>query len=99
MDTNKHRITINIAGKDRTFSNMTPEEESLMRIAAKMVTSRVDEYKSKYAGLSDFDALSVTSLIFVTQLIKERRNNESGEFEQRIKELDSTLDEYLKTNL
>ena len=64
-----------------------------------MITNKMDDYKKKYAGLSDQDALSVTSLIFVTQLIKERRNNSVGDFENRIAELNNTLDEYIKTNL
>lgn len=99
MEENRHRITINIAGKDQHFSNITPEEEEFMRMAAKMISSKVEDYKKKFAKLSDQDALSVTSLIFVTQLIKERRNNEAGDFEQRISELNSSLDEYIKTNL
>jgi cell division protein ZapA (FtsZ GTPase activity inhibitor) len=99
MDENRHRITINIAGKDRHFSNIAPEEEEFMRMAAKMITNKMEDYKKKYAGLSDQDALSVTSLIFVTQLIKERRNNSVGDFENRIAELNNTLDEYIKTNL
>lgn len=99
MDANRHRITITIAGKDQHFSNITPEEEEYMRLAAKMISSKVDDYKKKFTRLSDQDALSVTSLIFVTQLIKERRNNEADDFEKRIQELDSTLDEYIKINL
>lgn len=99
MDENRHRITINIAGKDQRFSNISPEEEEFMRMAAKMISSKVEDYKKKFDKLSDQDALSVTSLIFVTQLIKERRNNEAGDFEQRIAELNNTLDEYIKTNL
>lgn len=99
MDENRHRITINIAGKDQNFSNIAPEEEEFMRMAAKMISSKVDEYKKKYTRLSDQDALSVTSLIFVTQLIKERRNNDAGDFEQKISELCNSLDEYIKTNL
>ena len=99
MDENRHKITINIAGKDRTFSNTTPEEESYMRMAAKMITSKVDDYKKKYTGFSDHDALSITALTFVTQLIKERRNNDVGDLEQRIAELNNSLDEYIKTNL
>lgn len=99
MDANRHRITITIAGKDQHFSNITPEEEEYMRLAAKMISSKVDDYKKKFTRLSDQDALSVTSLIFVTQLIKERRNNEADDFEKRIQELNSTLDEYIKINL
>ena len=82
MDENRHRITINIAGKDQNFSNIAPEEEEFMRMAAKMISSKVDEYKKKYTRLSDQDALSVTSLIFVTQLIKERRNNDAGDLQE-----------------
>ena len=99
MDENRHRITINIAGKDQNFSNIAPEEEEFMRMAAKMISSKVDEYKKKYTRLSDQDALSVTSLIFVTQLIKERRNNDAGDFEQKISELSTSRDEYRRTNL
>ena len=99
MDENRHKITINIAGKDRTFSNTTPEEESYMRMAAKMITSKVDDYKKKYTGFSDHDALSITALTFVMQFLKEKRNNEVGDFEKRISELNNTLDGYIKNNL
>ncbi len=99
MDENRHKITINIAGKDRTFSNTTPEEESYMRMAAKMITSKVDDYKKKYTGFSDHDALSITALTFVMQFLKEKRNNEAGDFEKRISELNNTLDGYIKNNL
>ncbi len=99
MEDNRHRITINIAGTDTHFSNITPEEEGYMRMAAKMITHKVEEYKGKFANLSVQDALSVTSLVFVTQLIKERRNNDVGDLEQRITELNNSLDEYIKTNL
>ena len=99
MEDNRHRITINIAGTDRHFSNITPEEEGYMRMAAKMITSKVDDYKKKYTGFSDHDALSITALTFVMQFLKEKRNNEAGDFEKRISELNNTLDGYIKNNL
>ena len=97
MDENRHRITINIAGKDQNFSNIAPEEEEIMRIAAKMINTRVDEYKSRFAHLSDQDAISISSLIFVTQLIKMKRNSEINEMEGRIKDLSDNLDEYIES--
>lgn len=95
MDTNKHSITIDIVGKKHVFKQISPEEESFMRKAASMINSKVEEYMSKYEKISSHDALCITSLIYVTQLLKDRRKNSNNEFEKKLEDLNSNLEEYI----
>lgn len=93
---NKHSVTITIMGRKHTFANISPEEESVMRKAASMINEKVEGYRSKYEKMDGVDALCITSLIFVTQLIKEKKKSSSRDFEQRVEELNKNLEEYIK---
>ena len=95
----KHRVQINFCGKNYAFQMISPEEESDMRSAVKMITQKIEGYKSKYANLLDFDALAISSLRFVSLMIKEKRNNTSNAFSDEIRVLNDRLQEYIDNNI
>lgn len=98
MEGELHKIQITIADKNYPFS-VNPDDEEVMRLAVKMISDRLGTYKNKYSISDNQDALAITVLQFVVQLIKERRNDQSGPVIQEIQFLNNQLDEYIKNNI
>jgi|SRR5574344_1680984 cell division protein ZapA (FtsZ GTPase activity inhibitor) len=95
----KHRVKISFAGKEYSFQMISPDDEADMRSAAKKISQRMDMYKEKFANLADNDALAISSLMFVAQMIKEKRNESSEAFIEEINGLNDRLQEYIANNI
>lgn len=98
MEEELHKIHIMIADRSYPFS-VSPDDEEVMRLAVKKISERLDTYKNKYSISDNQDALAITVLQFVVQLIKERRSDQSGAIVKEIQFLNNQLDEYIKNNI
>lgn len=94
----KHRIQITIADRSYPFS-VAPDQEEIMRLAVKRISERMDNYKKKFALRDNQDALAITALMFVAQMIKEKRTDTSGSLVKELQYLSDQLDEYFENNI
>lgn len=98
MEGELQKIHITIADRSYPFS-IDLKDEEIMRLAAKKISERLDNYKSRYSITDNQDALAITVLQFVVQLLREKKNDVSGSVLKEIQFLDNQLDEYLKNNI
>ena len=85
MTEDKLSIRISIADRYYPLKIVAADEERI-RIAAKRINEKIEQYRRRYAGRDIQDALSMATLQFVIRLI-ESENNEN--IEPLVKELDS----------
>lgn len=97
MEGKKQSIQITIADKTYPFS-IVPEDEEVIRLAVKRISERLDSYKKKFSINDNQDALAVTVLQFVVQLIKEKKSDNSSLLLSEIQSLDNQLGEYIESN-
>ncbi len=98
MDKVLQKINITIADRSYPFS-IDPDDEEVMRVAVKKISERLDSYKSRYSITDNQDALAITILQFVVQMVKERKTDVSGSVIKEIQFLDNQLDDYIKNNV
>jgi Cell division protein ZapA. len=92
----KQRIKIEIA--DRSYPlNIKPEDEEVIRLAAKKINERINYYKNKYPSQDYQDTLSMILLQFAISLIGLEQNNELNGLLNELKLLDKKLNEYIMT--
>jgi len=85
MTEDKLSIRISIADRYYPLKIVAADEERI-RVAARRINEKIDQYRQRYAGRDIQDALSMATLQFVIRLI-ESENNEN--IEPLVKELDS----------
>ncbi len=91
---NKLSINVNIA--DRYYPlRVERSDEEKIRKAAKQITDKVNQYKSKYTDKDIQDFLAMAALQFVTKLYDENNKADISSVIDSVKSLDDELEEYL----
>jgi len=81
------KLSIRISIADRYYPlKIVAADEERIRIAARRINEKIEQYRQRYTGRDVQDALSMATLQFVIRLI-ESENNEN--IEPLVKELDS----------
>jgi len=81
------KLSIRISIADRYYPlKIVAADEERIRIAAKRINEKIEQYRQRYTGRDIQDALSMATLQFVIRLI-ESENNEN--IEPLVKEIDS----------
>ena len=94
----KQRINVNIA--DRVYPlTVKAEEEELVRKAVENINNIVLEYKNKFSKDHDMqDFLAMSSLQFVTKLLKNETKQDLFPLIDEIKLLNIELDEFIENS-
>ncbi len=91
----KLSIRVNVA--DRYYPlKIDREDEEKIRRAAKSINDKVFQYKSKYTDKDTQDFLAMAALQFVIRLIELESKSEDNGLMQKLRDLDSHLEELLK---
>lgn len=91
----KLSIKVNVA--DRYYPlKIERKDEEKIRKAANLINEKVLQYKVRYQDKDTQDFLAMAALQFVTRVIEMENNVTIAPFEQRLKELNEELEEYLK---
>lgn len=98
MEETKQSIKVNIADRQYPFS-IYPMDEEEVRMAVKMINERLENSKKRFQIQDNQDALAITAFQFVVQLLREKRNDNSGIILSEISTLDAQLKEYIDNNL
>ncbi len=98
MEENKQSIKVTIADRLYPFS-INPMDEEEVRLAVKMINERLENSKKRFQIQDNQDALAITAFQFVVQLIREKRQDNSGTILSEISTLDAQLKEYIDNNL
>ena len=81
------KLSIRISIADRYYPlKIVAADEERIRIAAKRINEKIEQYRQRYAGRDIQDALSMATLQFVIRLIESENNEHVEPF---VKELDS----------
>lgn len=92
----RQQIKIGIA--DRVYPmKINPSDEEKLRRAVKMINDRVAFFKERY-NCDNQDALSMSVIQFVTQLIEVEQNQDMGGLLNELRLLDNQLEEYINSN-
>lgn len=91
----ERRIDINlqIADSFLALKNISIAEEGIFREAAKGINDRVASLKSRFKGLSDYEALGRVTLLYAKAYLTLRRD--ISETEELLQALDSSIDKIL----
>jgi cell division protein ZapA (FtsZ GTPase activity inhibitor) len=91
----KLSIKVNVA--DRYYPlKIERKDEEKIRKAANLINEKVLQYKVRYQDKDIQDFLAMAALQFVTRVIEMENNVTIAPFEQKLKELNEELEEYLK---
>jgi cell division protein ZapA (FtsZ GTPase activity inhibitor) len=91
----KLSIKVNVA--DRYYPlKIERKDEEKIRKAANLINEKVLQYKLRYQDKDTQDFLAMAALQFVTRVIEMENNVSIAPFEQKLKDLDEELEEYLK---
>lgn len=78
-------------------TTISRSEEEVIREAAKQVNVKVDAYRKRYAdSVSTEKILAMAAFQFSLDLIKQKQCNDTGPYDEKVRELTGMLDEYLK---
>lgn len=89
-------IHIEIAGRRYPITIQRDKEES-MRAAAKQINQKVLQYQSKYGTQLDTqDMLAMIALQLSVENLAWEDKHDTSTFEDKIRELNDELDQYLK---
>ncbi len=92
-DSNKHSITLKVAGKEYSLV-ATQESEHYLRLAAETINTALDGYDRRYPNQTQMDKLVLVALSeTVSKLVIKRNYDRSSESVSRLeRELHSYLD-------
>lgn len=94
MEQAKQAIQIRIA--DRAYPmKVVPEQEELLRSAAKIINDKLKQYKDKYKSEDEQDFMAMTCLHFVTKNLEIENNYNKRPLVETLKEINLDLDEYI----
>lgn len=91
----KLTISLTIAGEKFSLP-IVPEQEQIHREAAKMINSRITEYRERYATVPQSTLLAITALEFTMKLLKANERNDVGPLLKEIEEVSERLDAFVK---
>lgn len=90
---------INVLIGGRTFpvkvDKQNESEEEIIRLAAKVVNARMQEYQIHFSDKEKIDILAMVSLELVSELIKEKHKKEVAVDEATILRISRKLDQIL----
>jgi cell division protein ZapA (FtsZ GTPase activity inhibitor) len=89
-------ISLTIAGRPYKLV-IEKEHEELFRKSAKLIEKRMKDYSGSYAYKDNQDLLAMVALEFATRFLREEQDISEKEmqWEQKLSEIDATLDTYL----
>lgn len=91
----KLSIRVNIA--DRFYPlKVERKDEEKIRLAAKMINEKVQQYRKRYSDKDIQDVLAMTALQFVTKVIECEQKNTVTPLLNQLKDLDKELGEYIE---
>ena len=93
------KLAINVNIGSRVYPlTITPEEEALIRAAAKRVNENMKQLEHTYEVKDKQDLLAMTSLFFANKLLAlEEKNQSAGVETDELKALDQELTQYLES--
>lgn len=94
-------LNINIIVADRTYPmKVKPDEEEIVRNAAKQVNEKVKEFQVQYGTNDRQDFLAMTALTYAVDLHKNEVKAQQGnsQLSSKLDQLDKTLDNFLGQN-
>lgn len=97
----KQRIKITIAGKVYALRVETSQEEEILRLAAKKIDETINRLKQNFSGginSDDQDYLAMATLSIATELIGNKKNNETERLMKSLESLDKQLTEYIQSS-
>lgn len=92
------KLAINVNIGSRVYPlTITPEEEALIREAAKRVNENMKQLEHTYEVKDKQDLLAMTSLFFANKLLElEKHNQATGAESEELISLDQELTQYLE---
>lgn len=94
------RIRITIAGKTYALK-VDASQEEVLRLAAKKVDETINRLKQNFSGginSDDQDYLAMATLSIATELMENRKNNETERLMESLESLDKQLTEYIQSS-
>ena len=94
-------LNINVIVADRTYPmKVKPEEEEMVRNAAKEVNEKIKEFQVQYGTNDKQDFLAMTALMYSVDLHSKEEQTQEGDSQlsQKLDQLDKTLDNFLDNN-
>lgn len=91
-------LNINVIIADRTYPmKVKPNEEEVVRNAAKRVNEKVKEFQEQYGTNDKQDFLAMAALMYAVDLFNKEEKNQLGDnkISEKLQQLDQTLDQYL----
>lgn len=73
-----------------------PEEEEIVRAAAKQVNDILNEYKERWPNVEKEKLLVMVAYKFSLDSLQLKQQNDTAPYTQRIKELTDVLEEYFR---
>lgn len=90
-------LKVNIPIGDRKYTlNIKPEQEEIVRAAAKRSNELIYKITSSSPGRDMVDITSFALLQLAIKVVEHEQDRELDNFKQEIKSLNSQLDNYLK---
>lgn len=90
-------LRVNISIGDRKYTlNIKPEQEEVVRAAAKKSNELLHRVSSSSAGRDVVDITSFALLQLAIKVVEYEQDKELDNFKQEIKTLNNQLDNYLK---
>ena len=91
-------LNINVIIADRTYPmKVKPNEEEVVRNAAKRVNEKVKEFQLQYGTNDKQDFLAMAALMYAVDLFDKEEKTQLGDnkISEKLLQLDQTLDQYL----
>lgn len=89
-------IPINIVIGDRTYRiRVSPQDEEVVRKTVKTINDKIIEFKTQFAGKDMQDYIAMVLIWYATHTAAEGQGNLPGEALERLKNMETQLDEVL----
>ena len=97
MPTDRLRIKVIIAGMT-FFLSIDPKEEEAIRKAIRHIDDKLNVYREHFPGQTTEKYLSMVALHIGVLYQQEKMRTDTRPFQDKFKELDSMLDDFLADN-
>jgi len=95
MAEDKLSIKINIADRYYPLKIVAADEERI-RIAAKRINEKIDQYRQRYPGRDIQDVLSMVTLQFVIRMIESENNEHVDPLVKELNSISAHLEAYIQ---
>ncbi len=94
---NKEQLRINIRIEGRTYPlYIDRKDEERYRVAAKMITGTVNQYRELYRDKDSQDVLAMAAFQIALDLTEMKQNDERSLFMDELKNLNDDISDFLK---